>query len=127
MDQFKKNHIAYAELLNRCWEDPSYLEKFRKDPAAALEEFGIPTVPGARYHIVEPDKMQPSTQEDIYLPYTPEPESRVLSDEMLSTVSVGDMVYMNSNIAVNVNVAADTMTAVETSAFVYAWGVLFVI
>lgn len=49
-----KNYAAaYNELLNRCWEDAAYLEGFRSDPAAALKEYGIPTVEGACYHVVE--------------------------------------------------------------------------
>ena len=52
MDQ-KSIKIAYAELLNCCWEDPTYLERFRKDPAAVLKEHGLPTLDGARYHVVE--------------------------------------------------------------------------
>ena len=61
MTQDKKKHIAYAELINHCWEDAAYLEKFRKDPAAVLAEAGIETVPGARYHVLE------QTAEHVYV------------------------------------------------------------
>ena len=43
MDLIKTDQIAYAELLNRCWEDPAYLAKFREDPVACLTDFGIGT------------------------------------------------------------------------------------
>ena len=136
MKMDKKERIAYAELLNRCWEEPEYLVKFRKDPAAALEDFGLPTAPGARYHVVDADRIVPSTPEDIYLPFMPRPETVELNDQMLEAVAcgkdtdtdnLGDFFYLNSNIAVNLNVAADTMTAVETSAVIMTWGVLFTI
>lgn len=52
MDQ-KQISIAYAEIMNRCWEDPAYLERFRSDPGAVLEEYGIPTLAGVRYHVVD--------------------------------------------------------------------------
>ena len=89
MDQAKKNEIAYAELLNRCWEDAGYLEKFMADPAAALEEFGIPTVPGATYHVVPEDEVKPSTETDIYLPYKEKPGLRALDDDMLEQAAGG--------------------------------------
>ena len=89
MDQIKKNNIAYAKLLNKCWDDPAYLEKFRADPAAALKEFGIPTPPNARYHIVAPQDMKPSTKEDVYLYYMDKPEVTSLNDETLSKVAGG--------------------------------------
>lgn len=44
---------AYNELLSRCWKDAAYLESLRSDPAAALKEYGIPTVEGASYHVVD--------------------------------------------------------------------------
>ena len=53
MDQKKNTRIAYGELLNRCWEDAGYLEHFRSCPADALAEFGIDTVAGANYHVVD--------------------------------------------------------------------------
>ena len=89
MDQIKKNNIAYGKLLNKCWDDPAYLEKFRADPAAALKEFGIPTPPNARYHIVAPQDMKPSTKEDVYLYYMDKPEVTSLNDETLSKVAGG--------------------------------------
>lgn len=116
MDQMKNNQIAYAELLNRCWEDPSYLAKFREDPAACLSDFGIETVPGARYHVVAPDDMKPNTDEDIYLPYTENPETRELSFEELDDAAGGGFVWKTSNIVVRTNVVADTQGAVETLA-----------
>ena len=90
MDQIKKNNIAYAKLLNKCWDDPAYLEKFRADPAAALKEHGIPTPPNARYHIVDPKDMKPSTNEDVYLYYMDKPEVTNLSDSTLDKVAGGD-------------------------------------
>ena len=47
MGEEKDYNIAYAELVNRCWEDPEYLAKFKEDPISALEEFRIPTKSGA--------------------------------------------------------------------------------
>ena len=88
MDQEKVN-IAYAELLNRCWDDPAYLAKFKADPAAALEDFGIPTVPGATYHIVAESEMKPSTAEDVYLPYQDKPGLNMLDDDAFDAVAGG--------------------------------------
>ena len=89
MDQIKKNNIAYAKLLNKCWDDPAYLEKFRADPAAALKEHGIPTPPNARYHIVDYKDMKPSTNEDVYLYYMDKPQISSLNDAMLTKVAGG--------------------------------------
>lgn len=127
MDQIKKNNIAYAELLNRCWDDQEYKSKFFEDPATVLQQYGIETVPGARYHIVEPEKMQPSTPEDIYLPFTPQPKFRLLDDQDLTAVASGDWFYMNSNVVVNVNATVDASVAVETGTLVFTWGVIFTI
>lgn len=90
MDQIKKNNIAYGKLLNKCWEDAAYLEKFRADPAAALKEHGIPTPSNARYHIVDPKDLKPSTNEDVYLFYTAKPDVTSLSDKSLDAVAGGD-------------------------------------
>ena len=127
MDQIKKNNIAYAELLNRCWDDQEYKAKFFEDPATVLQQYGIETVPGARYHTVEPEKMQPSTPEDIYLPITPQPKFRLLDDQDLTAVASGDWFYMNSNVVVNVNATVDASVAVETGTLVFTWGVIFTI
>ena len=116
MDQIKKNLIAYAELLNRCWDDPEFLAKFKEDPAPVLEEYGIRTIKGARYHVVEAEDMKPDTQEDIYLPYKDTPEVRQLSVEELSDVAGGGFVWKSSNVVVRSNIAVDTQGAVESMA-----------
>ncbi len=61
MEQKKDKRIAYAEILNRCWEDAEFLKRFRSCPADILTEFGIETVPGADYHVVE------QTRDHLYL------------------------------------------------------------
>ena len=94
MSQSDKNNVAYAELVNRCWDDPEYLAKFKADPAAALEEFGIPTVAGANYHIVAPGEMKPSTKEDIYLPFQDKPGLRTLGDDLLDEAAGGTSVNL---------------------------------
>ena len=106
MDQAKKNNIAYAELLNRCWEDAGYLAKFKADPAAALEEFGIPTVAGATYHVVPEDEVKPSTETDIYLPYFEKPALAKLDDSMLEDAAGGGVFITNSNFVYNKNAVA---------------------
>jgi hypothetical protein len=106
MDQGKDYNIAYAELVNRCWEDPAYLAKFKEDPAAALEEFGIPTVPGATYHIVAPNDVKPNTETDIYLPYQDKPGLQTLEDDMLDGAAGGGFVWKHSNIIANANAVA---------------------
>ena len=52
----KKKELIYAELMNRCWEDEKYLERFRREPAAVLAEAGIPVKEGVRYHVVDQSK-----------------------------------------------------------------------
>ena len=52
----KKIDLIYGELLNRCWKDENYLERFRKEPAAVLAESGIPVKAGAVYHVMEQSK-----------------------------------------------------------------------
>ena len=128
MDQGQKNNIAYAELLNRCWDDPAYLAKFKENPSAALEEFGIPTVPGATYHVVAEDEMKPSTEKDIYLPYSEKPKLQVMNDDLLDDVAGGGFVYKKSNIVVNTNaigqndVVAYTEAAAATVSVEVAYG-----
>ena len=116
MEQNKDYRIAYSELLNRCWEDPEYLAKFKENPAAALEDFGIPTVPGAQYHIVARDEMKPSTMEDIYLPFQEKPGLQTLNDDMLDDAAGGGFLITNSNVITNANVVADTAAAIESLA-----------
>ena len=116
MDQKKKYLIAYGELLNRCWDDPEYLAKFKADPAAALEDFGIETVPGARYHIVAPEDMKQSTMEDIYLFYMDNPDDQELDEEMIGKVAGGGFIITKSNIVTNGNVLVDAAAVAETLA-----------
>lgn len=116
MGQDKDYRIAYSELLNRCWEDPEYLAKFQADPIAALEDFGIPTVPGAKYHIVPQDELKPSTEEDIYLPFQEKPGLRMLGDEMLDGAAGGGFLITKSNIVANQNVIADGTAVGESIA-----------
>ena len=122
MDQGKKNNIAYAELLNRCWEDPEYLAKFKENPAAALEEFGIPTVPGATYHVVAPDDVKPNTAEDIYLPYDEKPKLNTMSDDLLDDMAGAGFVWKSSNIIASQNVVAvgDVVADAEVAAVTIA-------
>ena len=105
MDQEKIN-IAYAELINRCWEDADFLAKFKENPAAALEEFGIPTIPGATYHVVAEADMKPSTETDIYLPYEDKPKLRTLDDDMMDDAAGGGILITKSNIITNANAIA---------------------
>ncbi len=131
MDQIKKNKIAYNKLLNKCWDEPEYLAKFREDPAMCLAEFGIQPIPGAKYHIVAPEEMKPSTNEDIYLPYMPKPEVTNLSAETLNKIAGGTVippapepetqdstqvsqytqVYQNVNYVENVDVFVEALVA----------------
>lgn len=122
MDQGKDYNIAYAELVNRCWDDPEYLAKFKEDPAAALEEFGIPTVPGATYHIVAPNDVKPNTETDIYLPYQDKPGLQTMGDDMLDAVAGGGFVYKNSNVITNKNAVAsgDVVAYAEAAAVTVA-------
>ena len=79
MDQKKEKRIAYAELLNRCWEDAEYLERFRNDPATVLAEAGIETVTGAVYHVVE----QSDVCRYLVVPEeTPEEQINVISEQL---------------------------------------------
>lgn len=137
MDQIRKNNIAYAKLLNKCWDDPAYLEKFRADPAAALKEFGIPTPPNARYHIVAPVDMKPSTDEDVYLYYTERPRITTLDDKLLNKVAGGevetsagpqgnDSVSEYADAAVHVEAVADVAAATEVAVFVAATAIVIV-
>ena len=131
MNQENNVRIAYGKLLSRCWKEPDYLAKFREDPAACLEEFGIPTVSGANYHIVKPEEMQPNTEQDIYLPYTEKPKTRELSIDMVDAVAsgsydeymtAGEMEAMagifitKSNVVVNSNAVVDGTVGVESIA-----------
>lgn len=97
MPQSKNNNIAYSELLNRCWEDPEYLAKFKENPIAALEDFGIPIVPGAKYHVVPENEAKPSTDEDIYLPYKERPGLVTLDDDMLEEAAGGTFICPSTN------------------------------
>lgn len=92
MTQAKNNNIAYSELLNRCWEDPEYLAKFKENPIAALEDFGIPTIPGAKYHVVPENEVKPSTEADIYLPYKEKPGLVTLDDDMIEEAAGGNLI-----------------------------------
>lgn len=122
MDQIKKNNIAYGKLLNKCWDDPDYLEKFRKDPAACLEEFGIKTIPGAKYHIVAPEEMKPSTREDVYLYYMPKPEVVNLDDDVLKKIAggkVGPEPPVDPMTNQQYETETETQVEVETQSYVY--------
>ena len=116
MDQANKYDIAYAELLNRCWDDAEYLAKFKENPAAALEEFGIPTVAGATYHIVPEDEIKPSTATDIYLPYFDKPGLTTLDDDMLDSAAGGGFIITKSNAITNSNVIAQNDVGVYAEA-----------
>ena len=131
MNQENNVRIAYGKLLNRCWKDPKYEAKFRENPAACLEEFGMPTVPGAKYHIVKPEDMPPSTEQDIYLPWIEKPKTRELSIDMVDAVAsgsydeymtAGEMEAMagifitKSNVVVNSNAVVDGTVGVESIA-----------
>ena len=116
MSEERDYNIIYAELVNRCWDDPEYLAKFKEDPAAALEEFGIPTVAGANYHIVAPGEMKPSSKEDIYLPFQDKPGLQVMGDDMLDDVAGGGFIYKHSNIIANTNAIAQNDVAAYSEA-----------
>ena len=115
MNQENTVRIAYGKLLSRCWKEPDYLAKFREDPAACLEEFGIPTVSGANYHIVKPEEMQPNTEQDIYLPYTEKPKTRELSIDMVDAVASGDM----GNFPIS-NIQTDCTTSVVSHSYSFS-------
>ena len=106
MSEEKDYNIAYAELVNRCWEDPEYLAKFKEDPISALEEFRIPTKSGATYHVVSLNDIKPSTEEDIYLPFQEKPGLQSMGDDMLDNVAGGSFMIKNSNLIANANVVA---------------------
>ena len=112
MDQSKDYNIAYAGLVNRCWDDPEYLERFKGNPAAALEEFGIPTVPGATYHIVAPGDVKPNTEKVVYLPYQDKPGLRALEDDMLDAAAGGTFISPHTNTTVIQN-ATTVVVAVD--------------
>ena len=127
MDQGKDYNIAYAELINRCWDDPKYLAAFKENPIAALEEYGIPTVPGATYHIVAPNDVKPNTEKDVYLPYQDKPGLQTMGDDMLDDVAGGGFIYKNSNVVTNKNVAAtgDVVAYAEAAAVTVAAAVTY--
>ena len=116
MDQVIKNRIAYAELLNRCWDEPEYLERFREDPESCLKEYGIDAPPEARYHIVAPEDMQMSTDEDVYLYYMEKPATGELDEEALEKVAGGGWFWTSSNILVNSNAMVDGTAVGESIA-----------
>lgn len=90
------------------------MAQFKENPVAALEEFGIPTVPGATYHIVSQDEMQPNTATDVYLPYVDKPTLRTLDDDMLDSAAGGGILITKSNIITNKNAVAVSDAAVAT-------------
>ena len=112
----EKNQIAYAELINRCWEDPEFLAKFKEDPASALQEYGIETKSGVTYHIVSSNEMKPDTEEDVYLPYADNPKTRKLNIEELKDAAGGGFFYKHSNVIYNTNIGVDTQGVAETLA-----------
>lgn len=127
MDQGKDYNIVYAELVNRCWDDPDFLAKFKENPIAALEEFGIPTVAGATYHVVSPDDVKPNTETDIYLPFQDKPGLQTLNDDLLDAAAGGGFVYKHSNVVTNKNVAAsgDVVAYAEAAAVTVAAAVAY--
>ena len=127
MDQAKNYNIVYAELVNRCWDDPEFLAKFKENPIAALEEFGIPTVLGATYHVVSPNDVKPNTETDIYMPYQDKPGLQTMGDDMLDDVAGGGIVYKHSNIVTNKNAVAqgDVVAYAEAAAVTVAAAVAY--
>lgn len=122
MDKIKKNYIAYGKLLNKCWDDPDYLAKFREDPATCLEEFGIRAIPGAKYHIVAPEEMKPSTKEDVYLYYMPKPEVVNLDDDVLKNIAAGKVIPgppVDPMTNQQYETETETQVEVETQSYVY--------
>ncbi|MBO6239965.1 MAG: hypothetical protein J6O61_03865 [Butyrivibrio sp.] len=115
-EQNKQIRIKYAELLNRLWDDPELLKKFQDNPEEVLKEAGIPTIPGAKYHIVAPEDMKPITETDIYLPYTPKPDSQELMDETLASITGGDCVYTEQNIVFHFHTVTETEAVATTTA-----------
>ena len=123
MDKAKNQEIAYAELVNKCWEDPGYLAKFKADPAAVLAEFGIEVPEGVTCHIVAPADMQPNTATDIYLPYEDKPALKTMGDDALDGMAGAGWVITSSNIITNKNAIAVNDVAVDTEAAAVAMAV----
>ncbi len=85
MSENEKNlNVIYGELLNRCWKDKSYLERFRKEPAAVLSEAGIPVKEGAEYHVME----QSQDKFFLILPQSYPAEKMEKLDEVKAAVKV---------------------------------------
>lgn len=48
-----ENARRLGELILRAWTDEDYLQRLRDDPAAALDEEGVPVAPGVRVELHE--------------------------------------------------------------------------
>ena len=49
----QENARRLGEVILRAWTDADYVQRLRDDPAAALDEEGVPVPPGVRVELHE--------------------------------------------------------------------------
>jgi hypothetical protein len=74
---------SYAQIMAKAWTDPTFKQRLLEQPAAVLEEHGIPVSPGIEIRAVE------STAERVYIT-VPAPPPEDISEEDLLTVAGGE-------------------------------------
>ncbi len=79
MDEHAKQ---YGQIVAKAWADEDFKARFLSDPAAVLQDYGIPTPPGVELRAVE------NTDKVVYLALPLQPSDE-LSDEQLSQMSGG--------------------------------------
>ena len=79
MDEHAKQ---YGQIVAKAWADDAFKERFLAEPAAVLQEHGIPVPPGVELRAVE------NTDKVVYLAL-PLPPSDELSDEQLNQMAGG--------------------------------------
>ena len=72
----------YGQLVARAWADDEFKARFLAEPAAVLQEYGIPVPPGVELRAVE------NTDKVAYLSLPLQPSDE-LSDEQLSQMAGG--------------------------------------
>lgn len=77
----KDQNLILGEIINRCWEDAAYKERFLKNPNAMLKDAGFP-VGDKNFRVVE------NTADVSYI-VLPEKPSDELDDDELDNVAGG--------------------------------------
>ncbi len=77
-DEDKKK---WAEMIAKCWTDEAFKKRFKENPTAVLNEFGINCPSNITYKVVE------DTKDTIYLHIPQKPEANLSEADLKKTAA----------------------------------------